>query len=383
VPASDPATAKTFRLGTHRTVPPARTWERIAPLLPRFGITRVADVTALDAVGIPVYQAVRPDGLSLSVSQGKGATPEAARVSAAMEAVELWHAEHLDGLPQIEMSVREMRYANPVGVEDLPWTTPHARRFDGAAIPWLRALPLLGRRPGWLPRAVVDLDLRPPEAFVPTLFHVSSNGLASGNCLEEALLHGLCELVERHALAVAREDRQRHRVPLDAERVDPGCREMIGRLRRAGGRVRIFDVTCGIAVPAFFVEAVFPDLPRVWMGSGCHPAPEVALSRALTEAAQSRLTYIAGARDDIVPVAPWQEAAPHRAFDSLAEAPGGRALADVEGFSGATVAEDLEWVLDRLAANGLRPYYVDLTRPDLGIAVAKAFVAGLREAHHA
>ncbi len=77
-------------------MPPEVTWERIRPILRTLGITRVADVTGLDDVGIPVHQAIRPASHTLSVSQGKGVTHELARVSAAMEMIELAHAEVVD-----------------------------------------------------------------------------------------------------------------------------------------------------------------------------------------------------------------------------------------------------------------------------------------------
>ena len=82
--------------GTHRVRHPDQTWDLIAPLLPRFGITRVADVTGLDVLGVPVAMAVRPLAATLSVSQGKGATYTHAAVSAAMEAIEVWHPRRCD-----------------------------------------------------------------------------------------------------------------------------------------------------------------------------------------------------------------------------------------------------------------------------------------------
>ncbi len=100
--------AKSYREGTHRVVPPETTWRRVRDLLPRAGITRVADVTRLDGLGIPTFQAVRPGSLNLSVSQGKGATAIAARVSAVMESLEMWHAEDLGHLPRVVLSAPEM-----------------------------------------------------------------------------------------------------------------------------------------------------------------------------------------------------------------------------------------------------------------------------------
>ena len=74
-------------------MPPEETLARLVPHLGRMGITRVANVTGLDRVGVPVVTAVRPNARSLAVSQGKGLTLAAAKVSAIMEAAELYHAE--------------------------------------------------------------------------------------------------------------------------------------------------------------------------------------------------------------------------------------------------------------------------------------------------
>lgn len=88
-------TAKGHRAGTDRTISPARTLERIAPLLSAMGITRVADVTGLDCIGIPVAFCCRPNSRALAVSQGKGLDLAAAKASAIMESVEGFHAERV------------------------------------------------------------------------------------------------------------------------------------------------------------------------------------------------------------------------------------------------------------------------------------------------
>lgn len=79
--------------GTVRARTPEETWAAAAGLLPEFGLTRLADLTGLDCIGPPVWTAVRPASLTLSTSQGKGATPLLAKLSAVMEAIELWHLE--------------------------------------------------------------------------------------------------------------------------------------------------------------------------------------------------------------------------------------------------------------------------------------------------
>ena len=87
------AADKQYVDGTHRTTAPSRTLERLQPVLTQVGVTRVAVVTGLDVVGIPVVMVPRPNGRSLSVSQGKGVDLTAAKVSGIMEAVEAWHAD--------------------------------------------------------------------------------------------------------------------------------------------------------------------------------------------------------------------------------------------------------------------------------------------------
>ncbi len=65
---------KGFRDGTHRLIAPAETVARVRRLMPVMGITRIANVTGLDCIGIPVVMVCRPNSRSLSVSQGKGWT---------------------------------------------------------------------------------------------------------------------------------------------------------------------------------------------------------------------------------------------------------------------------------------------------------------------
>lgn len=358
---------------------PEETWEAVRPLLARAGVTRVADVTALDRLGAPVYQAIRPASRNLSVSQGKGLTAAAARVGAAMEALELWHAERLDGLPQVTASLREMEYANPVRSGDLPWVEG-AVGLDAAPMAWLPAFSLVSGRRAWLPRELLEVDFTVAETLRPRMLYVSSNGLASGNCREEAQLHALCEGIERHGLHRARA-RPEERVALDPGSVDdPECRLLIERVARAGMKLGIFDLTWEAGVATFLVELVAADLPNVWMGAGTHPSPGVALARALTEAAQSRLAYISGARDDLPRLC--RGAGYHRSFDAYAPPAGSRRFGDVPDLATDSVARDLEAVVERVAAAGHEPFWVDLTRPEIGLAVVRVFVPGWKEVRH-
>lgn len=81
-----------------RLVSAEETLARVKPLFPLFGITRVANVTGLDTIGIPVVMVNRPNSRGLAVSQGKGVTLAAAKASAVMESIESWHAERASHL---------------------------------------------------------------------------------------------------------------------------------------------------------------------------------------------------------------------------------------------------------------------------------------------
>ena len=336
-------------------------------------------MTRLDRIGIPVFQAVRPTSRNLSVSQGKGATAMAARVSAVMESIELHHAEDLSALPSVTASLREMRSANPVPIDSLRWASG-ALYAAAAPIEWVGGRSLLDGRRGWLPRQMMELDFRRPRSFAPQLFDLTSNGLASGNSRDEALLHGLCELIERHALYRVHAG-QATKQPIAIASVNvPYCAEMIAAIAAAGGRIAIYDIGWEVDVPTFVVDCAFEDLPRVWRGSGTHPSSDVALSRAVSEAVQSRLTYISGAREDVVELAPTHADVHYRSFRATSS---GRDFDTVVGFASGDVANDLRLVVERLARLGLEPFALDLQRPAYGIPVTTAFVPGLKDPPHA
>jgi YcaO-like protein with predicted kinase domain len=113
-------TVKGFWAGTHRVVPPEATLERVQPLARAMGITRIANVTGLDTIGIPVVMVCRPNSRSLAVSQGKGVELTSAKASGLMESVESYHAESIAN-PLKLASYEELRYTHRVvDVETLP-----------------------------------------------------------------------------------------------------------------------------------------------------------------------------------------------------------------------------------------------------------------------
>ncbi|HKG38029.1 MAG TPA: YcaO-like family protein [Conexibacter sp.] len=366
--------AKRHRRGTHRLVPPGETWARISPLLPGFGITRVADVTGLDEVGIPVFQAVRPAGHILAVSQGKGVTAELARISAAMESIEGWHAERVrPGV--VRGSAREVGPL-PYALRDLT-LVPGSLVSDELVIDWLDAVGLVSGRPVLVPRDCVLLSKLVRPGWVPLTFDASSNGLGSGNSMTEAALHGLCEAIESDCVTRAGALPRAQRRRVDPTTVDdPICRELLALLTDSGNAVEVFDVSTELEIPCFMASIVSDVLPRRFSGAGCHPDAAVALSRALTEAAQGRLTAIAGVRDDLADLLydELRPAAPARTVTSARDVQFRRTAS----LATDTLEEDLTLVAERVhERTGVEPLLVDLSHPQHGIPVVMAIAPGL------
>jgi YcaO-like protein with predicted kinase domain len=393
--SAGPAAPKRYRVGTHRLISPEETLQRVRPLMAVMGITRIANITGLDRLGIPVVTVCRPNSRSLAVSQGKGLDLTSAKVSGLMEAVEAYHAEHVT-LPLTLATYNELRFSHPlVDVTRLPRVSvgsfhPNLRLL------WLEGHELLGNTPVWLPFELVHTDFTVPLPSGSGSFFMSSNGLASGNHLLEALSHGLCEVVERDATTLwhlrTAEERRQSRLDLDTVD-DPGCREVLEKFDRAGVDVAVWETTSDVGLPAFFCmtaerepEPFRPLYPTT--GAGCHPARQVALSRALTEAAQVRATLISGSRDDLG-VARYYEALQdpelwRRVQKLMRSNEPVRRFQEAPSFEGDSFDEDVAWELERLAAAGLEQVVVvELTKPAFGISVARVVIPGLEAIHDA
>lgn len=387
-----PAAHKQFMAGTHRTVSPEETVRWVQPLLPIMGITRIADVTGLDDLGVPVVMVTRPNSRSISVSPGKGSTLAAARASGVMESIEHWHAEHIQ-LPLKLGSVNELRFRHRLlDVRGLPRLSVKAFH-DNLRLFWVAGLDLLSGAPTWIPFEVVHTDYTLPLLAASGAFVMSSNGLASGNHPVEALSHAICELIERDGATLwhlsSKEQKRRTRIDLSTID-DPRCQEMLERVERGGVLASIWEITSDIGVAAFRCTLVDrdpnPQRPIAPMsGLGCHPARSVALLRAITEAAQTRLTVITGARDDVRASGNGPEE-DFRATDRFLKVHAGdtaeRAFHDAPDHVGETLDDDVTWELDRLRAAGIhQAIAVDLTRPELAIPVVRVVIPGLESLH--
>lgn len=372
-----------------RLVSAEDTLARVKPFFPLFGITRVANVTGLDTIGIPVVMVNRPNSRGLAVSQGKGVTLAAAKASAVMESIESWHAERASHLSLRIGSYEDLRYSLPVVDPDhLPCNmdsiyTPHHQLL------WAEGTNLRDGNSLWIPYEMVHSNYTLPLPTGHGCFQATSNGLASGNHWIEAVIHGLSEVIERDARTLwnlmpeeAQEDTR-----IDLETIaDPTCRGLLARFAKAGVAVGVWDMTSDVGVPTFLARIVQADAGpgttiRPAAGYGTHLVPEIALARALTEAAQSRLTFISGARDDMRREEYDHFLAEEQQLLWLNRIRLGATVRDfnkIKGWRGPSLRGDLAELRQRLADVGIDDVVVvDLTRPEIGIPVVRVVVPGL------
>ena len=292
--------------GTYRAVSAEETLLKVEPMLwDKFGITRVGNVTGLDNINIPTYIAIRPQSTFLTTSQGKGINHALAKVSAIMEAIEGWHSEFIpepdlfgsynDLSPRYNLLNLDSNASNGV----FNWN-----KIDSLEIPWVKGMELNHGREAYIPYTLVNMNTvsyRPGFGQIPP----STNGLASGNTLEEAICHALFEVIERECESDFEDTISTHNFRLDLSSVDaPHIKELLKHLEQRDLYLDVHDITNHLQIPTFYAYLDDRnDLRSVGKqcGSGCHLSSVVALSRAITEAVQARATVISGSRDDIFP----------------------------------------------------------------------------------
>ncbi len=294
--------------GTQRVLDPETTLANTTKLLPMIGVTRIANITDLDRVGIPVFSAIRPSAAqgAISIYSGKGATETNARISAIMESFERCLAEQPE--VSINLSGAGLEAKRVTGTyeslcENHPTLYPDALLLpkpvdEFTSLEWIMGNDLMNDVQVLVPANAVFHPYNPQRSDI--LFRSNTNGLASGNTIEEAILHGLLEVIERDALSIAEYTRNpgREIVLSDSDGLNFRLKK---KIEEAGIMVKVWLLDSDVGIPtvvAALDDMVLKDPALLVMGAGSHLSPEIAVTRALTEAAQSRVVQIHGARED-------------------------------------------------------------------------------------
>lgn len=360
--------------GTQRVISPEKTIENAESKLKIAGITRVTEITHLDRVKIPVFSAIRPtaqDG-GVSVYAGKGVGVAQAKASAIMEGFERYSAEKQECDETIVAAADEL---------DGPYIPPESlnlpKGVEIGEIEWNKCYDLIDEKEYYVPSNGI---YHPYKSN--TLFKSNTNGLASGNTLNEAILHGIFEVIERDAWSIFELTKKNCR-QIDLETIDSNIiKDIIRKFNDEDINIKLMDLTADINIPTIAAssdDTLLKDPGLLTLGVGTHLNPEIAVLRALTEVAQSRATQIQGAREDTVRADFIRKAGYERMKKInehyFKEDEDKISYSDIENNGNDSIEENIEIAVNELKNNGIEHVlYHDLTRPELDINVVRVII---------
>ena len=292
---------KKFTLDQDKIVPPEKTVERIKKKLNEFDLDILKSTLRIDngRLNIPVYVSVcGEDAKAVTGTKkqmGKGATVDQAEASALMELAERFsfftfcntsdnfvvdtYANLKDKAIPFDMIANSVHDES----EDLP----QARKiFETLPLKWTRAYNLTRQQPVWIPFS--------------WFFTINEfNGPSAGNCVEEALSQGICEIVERHVSSVISHKKLSVPAIRPESATDAMVVEMLQKYKQAGIEIYLSDFTLDMGIPSVgamaYDPSTFPEKSEIVWTAGTTPDPQKAFSRALTEVAQLAGDFNSGA----------------------------------------------------------------------------------------
>jgi len=400
-----------------RIKPVEETIKTILPVSSNIGITRLADITNMDILGIPNFSAVLPGTEDyIWVYSGKGPTRMDAKASALMESIERYSS-----LPSgnrnkmIQGSYKEVSKVSKI-LHPSNVVEPMILEYDDEMImDFLSGYDLVNNDRILIPAPLALFRYSPkPPAINPFAYH-HTNGLASGNVLEEAICHSLCELIERDATSLAElnasalpynflrtmtkylSDNGLEIDPVDGtEFVDDDSKypdvdisnidfkpisNLVKKFNDAKIPLIIKDITSPIGVPTFnasSIEWITEDYGYLAEGHGTHPDARIALLRAITEVSQTRAANIQGARDDLRKISYGNSNSDEKKTWQFMKSKNTIQFSEIKSFIHDDILDDINFILSRLISNGLKQVIVvDLTNPQIMIPVVRTIVPGL------
>lgn len=368
-----------------RTVLPEETVRKAAPLLAKAGMEPLEDITGRDNTGIPVFSVYRKSTAKGTFGNynGKGPTAEQAMASAVMEAMERYCCERRECDTVVHGTYEEALETGPaVYPPDLILSQSVLASWQGSEIAWVKGYDLFSGSEVWVPACAAFYPYYPDGDI--QLMRFNTNGLASGNTIEEAILHSLFELIERDAWSIADyNERSGRDVIVDDPESVPG--RLLKRFSDAGVEISLKDLTSDIGITTIGAAADdvrTKDPEMLTIGVGTHLDPEIAAVRALTEVAQSRASHRHGLKVN----AELRESTLKLGYDRIKAlnpmwyrpSSGSVRLSDMKSMSTPYVLDDIELVLSALMDAGFDSVIaVDFTRPELGVPTVRMVVPGL------
>ncbi|MEM2856699.1 MAG: YcaO-like family protein [Candidatus Nitrosocaldaceae archaeon] len=407
-----------YKVDGSRSVEVKDTLRRIESLAKNIGVSRVADITHLDILRIPNYSAVLPGTEDyIWVYSGKGPTKAHAKASALMECIERYSSFPSRGFDNrlirasYEHMIKEYGKDAVLSVDELvePLKLPYR---DDMVIDFIDGIDLFNNERVFLPAGIVLSRYEPNNNTINPFKLSHTNGLASGNVIEEAIEHALCEVIERDAVSLAElrsSVLQFHKLKIIVDRLNslgykirfddnefvddtsifdevdvsnisiPFAKYLINRFKEENIPLLIKDVTSDIGIPTFIatsVQWITDDYGYLAEGHGTHPNAGIALIRAITEVSQTRAANIHGARDDLRKIDYRRGSVENKAWQFMHS--NTKSFESIKSYDHKDILEDIEFTLSSLRRAGLnKAIIVDLTDKELKIPVVRAVVPGL------
>ncbi|AEB09114.1 YcaO-like family protein [Desulfobacca acetoxidans] len=368
---------KQYSYDLDKVCPPEETVARVKYRFKQLNLDLLKNTLRIDSgrLGIPVYvslcgvDAVRTIGTQKQM--GKGSTPEQAEASALMELVERFSFFSF-------MHQADFLYATPnsLGPESVSFKTLARSLFDVSE----EAEQVKAIYRDWPLHftSAVSLTYGHPVLLPIHWFYLINeyNGPAAGNTLEEAVLQGLCEVVERHVGSVISHGRLFTPVIDPASVQDPAAVELLEKFRRQGIVIHLRDFSLDTGIPTVGVlaydPATFPEASEIIFTAGTTPDPEKSLVRALTEVAQLAGDF--NKRTSYRPTLPKYE---NLTEASYLTAPGPmRPIRSLPQLADDNIKVEIERCVATLTRLGLEVLVVDVTHPQIRIPVVYVIAPG-------
>ena len=403
--------------GTSRIKPAHETLNNVMPISKKIGVTRLADITDMDVLRIPNYSAVVPGTEDyIWVYSGKGPTKRHAMASALMESIERYSSLPSGWLGKfVRSNYLELSKTHKVLHPDKIVEPMRFVYHTNMMMDWLPGHDLVSGEEIMVPASIALFRYTPPPPAINPFSYFHTNGLASGNVMEEAVCHALCEVIERDAMSLA--DLRASAIPFHILRTivhslnaaafsvspilsdrfvdDPSIfpdvdieeinfepvKSLVEKFRQAGISLMVKDITSDIGIPTFnasSIEWISHDYGYLAEGHGTHPDARIALLRAITEVSQTRAANIQGARDDLRKIKYNDKNTDDRRAWQFLRSTKKIKFSEVPTFFNEDILDDINLILYRLKNVGLNQVIiVDLTNQDIGIPVVRAIVPGL------
>ncbi|AAM31154.1 YcaO-related McrA-glycine thioamidation protein [Methanosarcina mazei] len=375
--------------GTQRVYDEATTLENTKNQIKKIGVTRIADITNLDRLGVPIFSSIRPSAApgAISIYSGKGSTEQRARISAIMESFERCLAErpglnaNIAGDISAPALVESYLNARENYVTLDPGSLLLSQPYNPSSLlEWVGAYDLLNKEEVFVSANAVYHPYDSPGQC-QKLFLSNTNGLASGNVLEEAILHGLLEVIERDAISTAQFTRDLGKEIVLTEE-DGYLYEISRKFKDSGIDLKIWLVPTDTGIPTIIAatdDVKLKDPALLVMGAGSHLKPEIAVARAITEAAQSRVVQIQGAREDTDREGFIRSVGYDRMkrlnwfwFEEGEKI----SLSEVQDISKRSPAENIDVILEKLKGLTEKVLVVDLSREEVAVPVVRVIIPG-------